>query len=211
MPTHFEAFLWGTFVLIGLGGIGLSVVVVWGLLRIVGVARPELEPIDDLERIARGGLARAAFNDPAAVLFIASIVLLLLPLLALALWSFSLEARSGKVGAGLPFVLVHLLLLWQLLLLGTKVQRRVELSATGIEMFPILAMRRHVPWTSIARVEDVHYVGPGISGLYLYDESGSRIGVLDSWMPGSSRIRTLIRRSTRGAIWTTRTRGFVVG
>lgn len=209
--TYLAPVLWLMFGSIGLGFLGICALALWGLVRhYLPTRRDGGHRTAEARRVLGGALGTTAvFTDPAAVLFIVSTLLLLAPVLLLACWSFAIEAASTRLGPGLPLVLIHLFLLWQLVLLGTKVQRKVEISTTELVSSPVIGAKRVLAWTAVSRIEDVTYVGPGVSGLYLYDTIGSHV-VLDNWMPDSSVLRALVRGLTPHATWTKRSRGLVV-
>jgi hypothetical protein len=106
--------------------------------------------------------------------------------------------------------ILHPFLLWQLARLGTQVQRKVELSRTLLVVHPALGRRREIPWSAVVRVEEVSHIGPGVSGLFLYETLGPPV-VLDRWLPRYAAIRDAVSRSVANAQWNARTRGFLVG
>jgi hypothetical protein len=137
-------------------------------------------------------------------------LLVLIPLFVLALWQFAVEVGRGRVGVSLALAIIHLVLIGALLRLGSRVQRRIELSMTGLAVHPVIGPRRDLAWSGIERVDDVTYVGPGVSGLYLYETEGPP-AILDIWLPNWESLRMAIRKLTPHASWVYRRRGWLVG
>ncbi len=53
-------------------------------------------------------------------------------------------------------------------------------------------------------------MGPGVSGLYLYEHDGPPL-VLDTWLPGREEIRTIVFELAPYAEWARKRRGFLIG
>ena len=135
--------------------------------------------------------------------------MVLVPLLVLALWQVAVELERGRIGMSLVLAIVHLLLIWVLLHLGTRVERRVELSNTTLVLHPVIGSRRELAWGEITRIDDVKYLGPGVSGLYLYGSTGGP-AVLDVWLPGWFALRQAVREHASQATWDDRYYGWLV-
>ncbi len=135
-------------------------------------------------------------------------LLVLVPLLFLALWAAAVETMTQRIGVGLVFAIIHPLLIWQFIRLGTHVQREVELSRSTLRVHPVFGPSREIIWSAVERVEDVTFVGPGVSGLYLYVGDGSHV-VLDRWLPEWELLRTTVRQLTPYANWSTEQRAAV--
>ena len=211
MTPAFEFALWLIFGSITVGGLGLAGLLVWVTFRAMvrgssGVTYP----------VTPSPIAVPAFgsvtvrNSIGIVGTIWFTLLVLAPLLLLALWQFAVELEKGQAGGSLVLASVHLVLIWALLRLGTRVQRKVELSRSGLVVHPVLGPPRELAWTGITRVDDVSYVGPGVSGLYLYETAGPA-AILDIWLPHWESVRMTVRGLTPHASWSYRSRGWLVG
>lgn len=214
MPTAFELFLWIVFATITFAGVGLALLLAWtaASAMVRGAKRASfyaIWPVPEPIVVPRFGSVSIR-NQMTVVLTIWLTLLLLAPLLILALWAFATELQARRIGAGLAVAAVHLFLIWQLLRLGTRVQQRIELSRAGLTSHPVLGPTRELPWTAIVRVDDVRYVGPGVSGLYLHAVDGARV-ILDVWLPNWESLRGAIRELTPHAAWSSRRRGWLFG
>lgn len=147
-------------------------------------------------------------SDPFGTGAIWTSLLILIPLLFLAIWSVVVEMTSRAIGYGLIFAVVHSFLLWQLVRLGTHVQRRVVISRATLSVQPVFGARREVDWSAIRRVKDVTYAGPAVSGLYVYPVDGEQI-VLDRWLPDWESLRYTVRTLTPSAEWTSEQRAAI--
>ncbi len=210
MPLGWQAIVWLFLVAISVGGLALTGLLFWmtgrGLvhgLRRMPVPSPEPLVLPALDTLT-------VRSQIAMVATIWMALLVLVPLFVLALWALAVELTAGAAGASLLFAIVHLLLIWQLLRLGSRVQRKVDVSRSALGTHPVFGAGRELLWNSIVRVEDVKYVGPGVSGLYLYEADGSCV-VIDSWLPSSAALRATIRDMTPHAEWSAKIRGFFVG
>jgi hypothetical protein len=206
-----EIVLWLIFASIIIGGLGLTALLVWVTLQ--AMARVWIQATRSMTpapiSVPTFGSATVRNSIGIVATFWLSL-LVLIPLLALALWQFAVELGGGRVGGSLVLSIVHLVLIWALLHLGTHVQRKIELSTIGLVAHPVIGPRRELAWSGITRVDDVSYVGPGVSGLYLYDANGSPV-ILDIWLPRWESLRMTIRELTPHATWAYRQRGWLVG
>ena len=211
MTPALEIALWIIFASITIGGLGLAALLIWVTVRaIVRGWRQATRPITP-SPIPVPSFGSAVIRSSIGIVATFWLTLLvLIPLLALALWQFVVELGRGRVGASLVLAIVHLVLIWALLRLGTRVQRKIELSTSGLVVHPVIGPRRDLAWTRIARVDDVTYVGPGVSGLYLYETDGPP-AILDIWLPNWESLRMAVRKLTPDASWGNRQRGWLVG
>jgi len=212
VPLYLEVLLWLIFASLGFAIVGFGVLLVWHTGRSVWRSWHRLRRGRNIVRAfaAPANGAVAVRSDLTAPGLIWISLFALVPLLILAFWAATVEIATGRVGVGLVLAIVHPVLLWQLVQLGTRVQRKVDLSPMLLVVHPVLGHRREVMWSAITRIEDVTYIGPGVSGLYLYEVHGPPV-VLDNWLPNKALIRTTVRRFTQYAHWTERSRGFFVG
>jgi hypothetical protein len=161
MPIYLELLFW-----LLMGSIALFFVGVLGLPFIVVARRLVSTPsgVAVVDASLTGGVVE---NDPIAVgtLFLAPFALV--PVLLIALWALVLEIRAGSVGPAFALSLVHVYLLWRLLDVGAHIQRRIEIAPSVLVSVPVRGPRRELVWTTITRVEEVRYIGPGVSGLYV--------------------------------------------
>jgi hypothetical protein len=210
MPLYLEVLLWLIFASLGFAIVGFGVLLVWHTGRSVWRSRHLLRGgRNDVRALPTSGTITVRSDLTAPGLIWISLFALV-PLLILAFWAAMVEIATGRVGVGLVLAIAHPLLLWQLIHLGTRVQRKVDLSPTLLVAHPVLGRRREVQWSAVTRVEDVTYIGPGVSGLYLYEVHGPPV-VLDNWLPNKGLIRIAVRRFTQYANWIERSRGFFVG
>jgi hypothetical protein len=211
MPFYLDVLLWLIFGSLGIALAGFGVLLVWQFGRIVRrTARLVWGRRDVVHPIVLPATGGFVISDLGAPALIWVSLFALIPLLLLAVWAATLEIAARRPGLGLVFAVVHPFLLWQLVRLGTHVQRRVDLSRTLLVVYPALGRRREVPWSAVVRAEDVSYVGPGVSGLYLYEALGPPV-VLDNWLPGYADVRTAVLQLIPYARWSARIRGFLIG
>ena len=210
MPLAFEVALWFLFASITIGGLGLATLLMWVTVqdvrrRVVRQPRTAETPFP-----LRPSGSSTVRNSVGIVGTIWLTLLVLIPLLLLALWQLAVEIARGQVGGSLAFAVIHLALVWALMHLGTRVQRKVELSRNGLVVHPVIGQSRVLDWSGIARVDEVTYLGPGVSGLYLYESDG-RSATLDIWLPNWEFVLMTVRERAPHAIWTRRTRGWLIG
>jgi hypothetical protein len=206
VPLYLEVLLWLIF-----GSFAAAVAIyvallAWATARIVGRGRPfgrRAPAMHELPIPAAGTFVLR--TDGVGVGLIWNSLLILLPLLALALWAVAVEFGARTLGTGLVFALIHVLLIWQMIRIGTRVQRVVEISRSSLVVHPVFGRGRELNWSAIARVDDVVYTGPGVSGLYLYDRDGSQV-VLDRWLPHWDALKYTVRQLTLHAEWNTKHR-----
>jgi hypothetical protein len=205
-----EIVLWLIFASISIGGIGLVTLLVWVTVRAMvrGVTRDSTVAPSAIALPALGSASLRSSVGIVATIWLS--LLVLVPLLALALWQFAVELESGRVGASLVVALVHLSLIWILLRLGTRVQRQIDISRTELVVHPVIGLRRELAWNGIVRVEEVRYIGPGVSGLYLYDGAEAAPAVLDVWLPNWESLRLTVRELAPHASWSHRKRGWLI-
>jgi len=137
-------------------------------------------------------------------------LLLLLPLLALAIWAVAVELSARRVGLGLAFAAIHSWLLWRFVAYGTQIQRQIALSVSNVRVSPVFGTSRDVPWSAIVSIEDLTFVGVAVraSGLYLHTVDGVVV-VLDKGLPEWEWLRATVRTLTPGARWTAEQRGMI--
>jgi len=206
-----EIALWLIFASISIGGVGLAALLVLVTLRaMVRVSTEATRPTTPSPIPVPSFGTATVRNSLGIVATFWLSLLVLLPLLVLALWQVGVELGRGLIGASLVLAIVHLVLIWALLNLGARVQRKIELSTSGLVVHPVIGPRRDLAWNGIARVDDVTYVGPGVSGLYLYETHGPA-AVLDIWLPNWEPLRMAVYDRTPHAIWSYRRRGWLVG
>lgn len=211
MPPALEIALWLLFASITIGGLGLTTLLIWVTARAIlrGLAR-EPRPFTVLPFPLPAIGSSTVRNSVGIVGTIWLTLLVLIPLLLLALWQLAVEIARGQVGGSLAFALIHLALIWALMHLGTRVQRKVELSRNGLVVHPVIGQSRAIDWGGITRVDEVSYIGPGVSGLYLYETDG-RSTTLDIWLPNWEFVRLTVRELAPHATWTRRNRGWLIG
>lgn len=208
MPLALEVLVW-----VALGAIsaflaGVALLPIWLAFR--SARRRDRGGTGNEPIVLSADKALTIRNDPIAIALPPVTLLALIPLLALTLWAVVAELAARTPGWGLALLLGHSFLLWRLAQLGTRIQRRIELSRMTLVTHPVLGGRREVPWASIETVEEVAYIGPGVSGLYVRDSTGALV-VLDRWLPRWEALRDVVRQLTPHARWTRSRRGFLVG
>lgn len=201
-----EALLWLLFASIGLWFVGVFVIAVAGPL---GAFDWLSERSSKRSTLAAGDLTVTVVTDPLAVFFIWTTLAALIPIGLLAIWALAVEVGTGRVGGALAFSALHLYFLWKLMQLGTRVQRRVEFSRTGVLAQPVIGSARHIEWSAITRVNEVRYIGPGASGLSLRDASSGEV-FIDRWLPRHRELEAIVRDHTPHASWTRIRRGVLI-
>lgn len=211
MSPALEIALWLIFSSITVGGLGLAALLMWVTARAItrGLSR-EPRPLAPSPFSPSPFGSVTVRNSIGIVGTIWLTLLLLVPLLALALWQLAVEMERGRIGVSLLFAIIHLALIWALMRLGTRVQRKIEISGAGLVVHPVIGPSRALDWSGITRVDDVSYVGPGVSGLYLYEVDG-RSATVDVWLPNWELLRLAVRERTKHATWTRRHRGWLIG
>ena len=203
MPLYLEVLFW-----LLMGSIALFFVGVLGWPFVVLARRlvPTPSGAATADTSLTGGIIE---NDPIAVVTLFLAPFAVVPVLLIALWALVLEIQAGRVGPALVLSLVHVYLLWRLLDVGAHIQRRIELAPTVLVSEPVYGPRRELPWTTITRVEEVRYIGPGVSGLYVYADVGGPV-VLDRWLPKQEIIRKTVRSRAPQAEWRKAVRGILI-
>jgi hypothetical protein len=209
MPSYVEVVAWlvfASFAAATVGYVGLLTWVVVRDLRSGQLFRFQRPVVGALAIPTAGSLMIR--TDPFKIGLVWTGLLVLVPLLVLALWAVGVEMSSRRIGFGLVFAIVHAFLMWQLVRVGTHVQRSVVLSRSGVVVHPVFGSSREVTWSAIERVDDVTYAGPAVSGLYMYASDGSQV-VLDRWLSDWESLRVTVRGLTPFARWTTERRAVI--
>jgi hypothetical protein len=132
-----EFALWLIFGSITVGGLGLAGLLVWVTVRAMVRGSSGLTHLVTPSPIAVPAFGSVTVRNSIGIVGTIWLTLLVLaPLLALALWQFAVELEKGQAGGSLVLASVHLVLIWALLRLGTRVQRKVDLSGSGLVVAP---------------------------------------------------------------------------
>lgn len=208
VPLALEVLIWAVLGSIGAFLAGVVILPIWLAFR--SARRRDRSGSRNAPIVLSAVESLTIRNDPVVIALPPVTLLALIPLLGLTLWAVVAELAARSPGWGLAVLLGHALLLWRLAQIGTRIQRYIELSRIALVTHPVLGGRREVTWASIETVEEVTYIGPGVSGLYLRDSAGALV-VLDRWLPRWEALREVVRQLTPHARWTRSRRGFLVG
>ena len=205
---YLDIFLWLLIGPIGLAVVAYVALIVWATTRKLKHGELFAPSREDGQLVLPAAGQLVVRSDPFGIAAIWISLLILVPLLILALWAAAVEIASRTVGAGLLFAIVHPFLVWQMIRLGTHVQRAVDLSHSGLTTHPVFGPSREIAWSAIDRVRDVTYAGPAVSGLYVSPIDGGQV-VLDRWLPDWEPLRDLVHELTPHAKWTIEHRGAI--
>jgi hypothetical protein len=156
VPSYVEVVAWLVFASFAAAAVIFTGLLAWALVRGLRngrLFRFQRSVVRELAIPTAGSLVIK--TDPFKIGIVWTGLLILVPLLVLALWAVVVEVSSRRIGFSLLFAIVHAFLLWQLVRVGTHVQREVVLSRSGLVADPVFGSSREMMWSAIERVNDV--------------------------------------------------------